>query len=77
MLAAAPTLQKRPIKVQNLKPLKPFSPLSHEHTKGLVHSIESRYVIGSSNTLFAECVHFSFSPKADLQAGTVKGLKDG
>ena len=57
-MLAASSLGKRPIKVLNLKSLRLFSPFAsaRERTSIKMHNIEGRFVIGSSNILFA-CVY--------------------
>ena len=72
---AAPSVWKRPIKVQNLKPSRLFCPLAWAGGKISVkmHSIESGFATGPSNILSAGLMCALFSPEI-WQSGAVKGL---
>ena len=75
-MLATPWLQKRPIKVPNLKSLRPFSP-SRDHVKGLL----SKFIVLTEDLLadheidcLLACMCALSSPEI-LLAGAVKGLK--
>ena len=63
-MLTAPSLLKQPIKVPNLKSLRPFSP-SHEYMKGLVSkcSMENRFLLVPSDILFASLYVCIFQPR--------------
>ena len=60
---AAPSLEKRPIKMPNLKPLRQFAPFAwaRERTSAKTHRIE-RFVLGLSSILFAGVYVCTFQP---------------
>ena len=59
------SLGKWPIKAPNLKPLRLFDPFpwAHQKISTKMHSIESRFVIGPSNILFARIYVCNFQPR--------------
>ena len=61
-MLAAPSLGKRPVKLPNMKS-------ARERTCIKLHSIESKFVIGSSNLLFASLYHHTHT----FQSGTSTG----
>ena len=63
-MLALQSLWKRPIKVPNLKSLRPFPPFAwaRERTSAKMHSVESRFVIGPSDILFADVYKCIFQP---------------
>ena len=67
---AAPSLEKRPIEVPNLKSLRLCPLFACERTSTKMHSIESRFAIGPSNMLFAGVYVSNFQPGKFTSCGT-------
>ena len=63
-MLGAPSLEKRPVKVRNLKSLRLFYPFAwaDERISVKMHSVGSRFVIGPSNILSAGMYVFTFQP---------------
>ena len=74
-MLAAPSLGKPPIQSAKSEIIKALQ-MSKQRIFIKIHSIESRFVIGPSNTLFA-CVYVSTFQSENLAAGAVKGLGTG